>query len=118
ALALTGKVQRCTGRRCEIVRSRQEIGVDVRFRHVRDADAIRPGSAGAQADVGIGIDDDRLASFFAGDEITRLRQILVVKSSEKHRRFQDPSESVARRVDSSYRPTYPVDDVPRNIPTT
>ena len=84
ALALTGKVQRCTGRRREIVRSRQEIGVDVRFRHVRDADAIGPGGAGVQPDVGIRIDDDRLASFFAGDEITRLRQILVVESSEKH----------------------------------
>ena len=89
------------GRASERTRAGDEIGVDVRLRDVGDPHSIGAGGPGVQSDVGVGIDYDRLARLFASDQVARLRQILVVKSSEKHRRLEETCGSVAQRVNSS-----------------
>jgi len=82
--ALSREMENCARRIGQRPRSRDEVGVDVRLRHMCYPDAIGSRRANVLRGVRIGVDDDRFARPFARDHVARLGQILVVKSSEKH----------------------------------
>jgi len=58
--------------------------VDMRLSNVGDAQPIGACRARVYPDVGVWVDDDRVARMLVCDEVTRLRQIFVVESPEDH----------------------------------
>jgi hypothetical protein len=84
AAALAREMQRSAGSRCQGPGAGDEIGVDVRLGDVSDAHAISACRTRVHADVRVGVDDDRVSRLLAGDQVTPVRQVLVVESSEEH----------------------------------
>jgi hypothetical protein len=92
--SLSRKMENSARRIGQRARPRNKVGVDVRLRHVCDPDAIGTRRANVLPSVRIGVDDDRFARLFARDQVARLGQILVVKSSEKHGPFEAGGEAL------------------------
>ena len=65
----------------ELPRARQEVGMDVRFGHRRDAQALGRRDRQIAVDVTLGIDDERLACLLTPNEIGVLGQSVVVESA-------------------------------------
>jgi hypothetical protein len=82
--ALGAEVERRAGGVRELARARDVVGMDVRLRHVRDAELLGGGRREVGFDVAVGVDDDRLAGGGAADEVGRLREPLIVESLEEH----------------------------------
>ena len=72
----------------EIARAGDEVGVDVRFRDVGDAELLVRGRGQVAArGRGAGSIDQRLARAFRSDQVARLREALVVEAFQKHGRI-------------------------------
>ena len=72
------------GRGRQFAGAGEVVGVDVGLGHGDDPHAVTCGQVEIGTQVTAGIDDDRLALRLASDEVTRLRQVLVVDALEKH----------------------------------
>jgi len=80
--SLGGQVQLRTSSHGERLRTRHEIRVDVRLRHVGDSDPLRAGGAQVVGDVEVGVDHRSFARALTRDEVACLRQIIVVEAFE------------------------------------
>src|SRR3954465_838808 len=83
--AVSGQMKSCSGGDRESTGAGKVVRVNVGLGHVRDANTIRACGARVHGDIRAWINEDRLPALLAGDHITRLRQIVVVKAFEKHR---------------------------------
>ena len=68
----------------KLARAGDEVGVNVRLRHVPQAKLLLLDGANVLRDVAIRIDDDGVAGRLTGDEVARLSQFLVVEALEEH----------------------------------
>src|ERR1019366_2850910 len=85
APAFGGEEQRHASAPGEIAASRYEIGVDVRFGHVRDAEPLRRRRGQVLRDVTVRVDDDGFAAPVAADLVARLCEAFIVETPEEHR---------------------------------
>ena len=82
--ALAAQHQLRPGRLGQRPRAGDEVGVDVRLRHVRDRELVGLGDGEVLVDVAVGVDDDRLARLVAGDDVRRLGQHVFVEAAQQH----------------------------------
>jgi len=62
----------------------EEIGMDVRLRHVRDSHALLARGVEIRRGIAQRIDDDRLPGGLTGDEITGLGEAVVIEAAKEH----------------------------------
>ena len=79
-----GQQQPGTGPPRELARAGDEIGVDVGFSHVRDPKPFGLGGLEVGLDAAIRVHHQRLAGGLAAEEVTGLRELVVVEASEEH----------------------------------
>ena len=58
--------------------------MNVRLRHLRDAEALLRGGADVLIDIAVRVDHDRLAGFRTADQVTGLRQGRFKEAFDKH----------------------------------
>ncbi len=85
--SFSGEMQHGAGGLGQRMRTGNEVSVNVRLGHVSDSHAVGSRRASVLRHVRVGVDDDRFARLLARDHVARLRQVVVVKSSEKHGPF-------------------------------
>lgn len=71
----------------ELADAGEEVGVDVGFGGVGDAEFLSRGEFDVAVDVAFGVDDDGLARAGAADEVGGLREAFVVEHADEHGRF-------------------------------
>jgi len=71
-----------SGRRRQRLRAGHEVRVDMRLGYVGDSNALRTGGAGVLGGVEVRVDNDRFPCLLTGDQVARLRQIIVVEALE------------------------------------
>ena len=64
----------------------EEVGVQVREHHVRDAEALFARGSDVLLDVALRIDDDGLLRRFVADQVRRVGQAIEVELAEDHRK--------------------------------
>jgi hypothetical protein len=81
---LRGQVQLRAGSVGERSRARHEVRVNVGFRYMGDSYSLRARGAGVLGDVDIRVYDDSFACSLTGDQVARLRQIVVIETLKEH----------------------------------
>ena len=86
-IALGAQAELGAGFRREHRSAGEKISVDMRLENVRNIQFSFGGCVGVDTGFDRRIDDDRLPGFLAGDQITGLREILVVEALKDHPGF-------------------------------